>query len=44
MIAGEVFQDQGLGMAMAVLSLIIMGLSIVIYQLSTLRTRRWFKS
>lgn len=44
MIAGEVFQDQGLGMAMAILSLIIMGLSIAIYQLSNLRTRRWLKS
>ena len=44
MIAGEVRQDQAIGMAMAVLSLVIMGLSIAIYQLSTLRARRWFKS
>lgn len=44
MIAGEVRQDQAIGMAMAVLSLVIMGLSIAIYQLSTLRARRWSKS
>jgi putative spermidine/putrescine transport system permease protein len=44
MIAGEVRQDQAIGMAMAVLSLVIMGLSIAIYQLSTLRARRWIKS
>jgi putative spermidine/putrescine transport system permease protein len=44
MIAGEVRQDQGIGMAMAVLSLVIMGLSIVIYQAATLRARRWSKS
>jgi putative spermidine/putrescine transport system permease protein len=44
MIAGEVRQDQAVGMAMAVLSLVIMGLSIAIYQLSTLRARRWSKS
>ncbi len=44
MIAGEVRQDQAIGMAMAVLSLLIMGLSIAIYQLSTLRARRWSKS
>jgi hypothetical protein len=31
-------------MAMAILSLVIMGLSIAIYQLSTLRARRWSKS
>ena len=44
MIAGEVRQDQAIGMAMAILSLVIMGLSIAIYQLSTLRARRWSKS
>ena len=44
MIAGEVRQNQAVGMAMAVLSLLIMGLSIAIYQLSTLRARRWSKS
>ena len=44
MIAGEVRQDQAIGMAMAILSLVIMGLSITIYQLSTLRARRWSKS
>ncbi len=44
MIAGEVRQDQGVGMAMAIVSLIIMGLSIGIYQAATLRARRWSKS
>ncbi len=41
MIAGEVRLDPGVGMAMAVLSLIIMGLSIGIYQLATAQARRW---
>ncbi len=44
MIAGEVRQDPGVGMAMAVLSLIIMGLSIGIYQVAAGRARRWSKS
>ena len=44
MIAGEVRQDQGVGMAMAIGSLIIMGLSIGVYQAATLRARRWSKS
>jgi putative spermidine/putrescine transport system permease protein len=44
MIAGEVRQDQGVGMAMAILSLVIMGLSIAIYQIATLRAHRWSKS
>jgi len=44
MIAGEVRQDQGIGMAMAVLSLVIMGLSIAAYQVATLRGRRWSRS
>jgi putative spermidine/putrescine transport system permease protein len=44
MIAGEVRQDPGIGMAMAVLSLIIMGLSIGVYQMATIRVRRWSKS
>jgi putative spermidine/putrescine transport system permease protein len=44
MIAGEVRQDQAVGMAMAIGSLFIMGLSIGIYQAATLRTRRWSKS
>ncbi len=44
MIAGEVRQDQGVGMAMAVMSLIIMGLSIGVYQVATSRARRWSKS
>jgi putative spermidine/putrescine transport system permease protein len=43
MIAGEVRQDPGIGMAMAVLSLIIMGLSIGVYQMATMRVRRWSK-
>lgn len=41
MIAGEVRHDPGIGMAMAVLSLIIMGLSIWAYQIATTRARRW---
>ncbi len=44
MIAGEVRHDPGIGMAMAVLSLIIMGLSIGIYQLTTIQARKWTKS
>jgi putative spermidine/putrescine transport system permease protein len=44
MIAGEVRQDQAVGMAMAIGSLVIMGLSIGIYQAATLRARRWSKS
>jgi len=44
MIAGEVRQDQAVGMAMAVGSLVIMGLSIGIYKAATLRARRWSKS
>jgi putative spermidine/putrescine transport system permease protein len=44
MITGEVRQDVGVGMAMAVLSLIIMSLGIVIYQIATLRAHRWSKS
>ncbi len=44
MIAGEVRQDPRVGMAMAVLSLIIMGLSIGVYQAATTRARRWSRS
>ena len=44
MIAGEVRHDPGIGMAMAILSLIIMGLSIGIYQLTTKRASRWLKT
>jgi len=44
MIAGEVRHDPGIGMAMAVLSLIIMGLSIAFYQLASMRARRWLRS
>lgn len=44
MIAGEVRQDPGVGMAMAVLSLVIMGVSIAAYQAATGRARRWSRS
>lgn len=44
MIAGEVRKDPAIGMAMAVVSLTIMGLSIGIYQVATTRARRWSKS
>jgi putative spermidine/putrescine transport system permease protein len=44
MIAGEVRKDPAVGMAMAVVSLVIMGLSIGIYQAATIRARRWSKS
>jgi len=44
MIAGEVRKDPAVGMAMAMISLAIMGLSIGIYQAATLRARRWSKS
>ena len=44
MIAGEVRKDPAVGMAMAVISLLIMGLSIGIYQAATIRARRWSKS
>ena len=40
-IAGEVLHDPGIGQAMAILSLLIMGTSILIYQLATNRARRW---
>lgn len=43
MIAGEVRKDPAVGMAMAVISLLIMGLSIGIYQAATMRARRWSK-
>lgn len=43
MIAGEVRHDPGIGMVMAIISLLIMGLSIAIYQISTTRVRRWSK-
>lgn len=44
MIAGEVRKDPAVGMAMAIVSLVIMGLSIGIYQAATMRARRWSKS
>jgi putative spermidine/putrescine transport system permease protein len=44
MIAGEVRKDPAIGMAMAVVSLAIMGLSIGVYQAATTRARRWSKS
>lgn len=40
-IAGEVLHDPGIGQAMAILSLLIMGTSILIYQFATNRARRW---
>lgn len=43
MIAGEVRADQGTGMAMAVVSLVIMGLSIGAYQIAAGWARRWSK-
>ena len=44
MIAGEVRHDPGIGMAMSVVSLILMGLSIAMYQLSTRRSKWLVKS
>jgi putative spermidine/putrescine transport system permease protein len=41
MIVGEVRQNPSVGMAMAVISLVIMGLSIWIYQVATRHARRW---
>ncbi|MBA4383520.1 MAG: hypothetical protein C0410_02170 [Anaerolinea sp.] len=43
-IAGEVLHDPGIGQAMAILSLLIMGSSIFIYQLATNRARRWTRN
>ncbi len=43
-IAGEVLHDPGIGQAMAILSLLIMGTSILIYQLATNRSRRWMRN
>ena len=40
-ITGEVRHDPGVGLAMAVVSLVIMGSCIAIYQWSTGRARRW---
>lgn len=40
-ITGEVLHDPGIGQAMAVISLFIMGASIAIYQIATSRARRW---
>jgi len=40
-ITGEVLHDPGIGQAMAVLSLLIMGACIGIYQIATGRARRW---
>jgi putative spermidine/putrescine transport system permease protein len=44
MIAGEVRQNQAVGMAMAIVSLLIMGLSIGLYQMATRRASRWLKA
>jgi putative spermidine/putrescine transport system permease protein len=43
MIAGEVRQNQAVGMAMAMVSLAIMAFSIAIYQITTLQARKWKK-
>lgn len=43
-IAGEVLHDPGIGQAMAILSLAIMGTSILIYQVATNRARRWTRN
>jgi putative spermidine/putrescine transport system permease protein len=43
MIVGEVRQNPSVGMAMAIISLVIMGLSIWIYQAATRHARRWSK-
>ena len=40
-ITGEVLHDPGIGQAMAVISLFIMGASIAIYHIATSRARRW---
>ena len=40
-ITGEVLHDPGIGQAMAVISLFIMGTSIAIYHIATSRARRW---
>jgi putative spermidine/putrescine transport system permease protein len=40
-VTGEVRHDPGVGLAMAVVSLIIMGTCIAIYQWSTKRAKRW---
>lgn len=42
-ITGEVLHEPGIGQAMAVLSLLIMGTCIGIYQASTIRARRWVR-
>jgi putative spermidine/putrescine transport system permease protein len=43
MIAGEVRQNQAVGMAMAIVSLVIMGISIWMYQAATKRAKQWSK-
>ena len=40
-ITGEVLHDPGIGQAMAVISLIIMGTCIAIYRAATSRAQRW---
>ena len=42
-ITGEVRHEPGVGLAMAVVSLVIMGSCIAVYQWSTGRARRWSK-
>lgn len=40
-ITGEVLHEPGIGQAMAILSLVIMGVCIAIYQVATGRARKW---
>ncbi len=40
-ISGEVMREQGHGQALSVISLVIMGVCIAIYQIGTNRARRW---
>jgi putative spermidine/putrescine transport system permease protein len=42
-ITGEVLHEPGIGQAMAIISLLIMGTCIVIYQTATIRARRWVR-
>jgi len=41
LLAGEVFRDPGAGDAMGILTLLLMGLSILLYQLASRKGRKW---
>lgn len=41
LLAGEVFRDPGAGDAMGILTLLLMGVSIVFYQIASRRVRKW---